>query len=342
MHKKIFVSFPLNVPGIYKPLLKQGYELILGANPSPPVTSESKDYSEVELIEKFGDIDAVLACPRLPITKRVLISAEKLLCVCQRGIGFDNVDLETASELGILVTNAPVELEFVSAAEHTVALILALAKKLKTVSELLQLEATAYFDERVSTLTLRGKTIGIIGLGRIGTRVANLLRSFDVKLLVYTRTQDLDKAKSLGVELVDLEVLLRESDFVTIHVPLTEHTRHMIGAEELALMKKTAYIINTARGAIINEKALIKALKTGKIAGAALDVLEKEPVNSNNPLLKMDNVIITPHIAGRNAECLIEGEKTAVDNCVKILNGEIPDHLVNPEAVQKWRGKLLT
>ncbi|MEM3703020.1 MAG: NAD(P)-dependent oxidoreductase [Candidatus Bathyarchaeia archaeon] len=320
--------------------MKEGCELILGSVPSHPITSEIKEYTEDELIEKCRDVDAILSTPRLPLTKKVLSSARRLFCICQRGIGVDNVDIETACGLGVLVTNAPIELEFVGVAEHMVALILALAKKLKTVSNLLRLGASAYFNELVNTVTLKGKTVGIIGLGRIGTRVAALLRPFNVRLLGYVRTRDWEKAKSLGVQLVDLDVLLAESDFVTIHVPLTAQTRHMIGEKELALMKNTAYIINTARGAIIDEVALINALKSGKIAGAALDVFEKEPITPDNPLLKMDNVIITPHIAGRNSETLIEGEKLAVENCLKLLKGIIPEHVINPNAIPKWKERM--
>jgi len=332
----------MDYPDIYEPLIREGYEVIFGTEPSHPMASERKEYSEGELIRKCRDVDAVLASPRLHLNQRVLISATRLVGICQRGIGFNNIDIETASKLGILVTNAPVESEFVNVAEHTIALIFALAKKLKTISTLLSQGIPAYFDERVSTITLRGKTIGIIGLGRIGARVATLLRPFGVKLLGYDPYISKEKAKSIGVQLVDLNILLKESDFVTIHVPLTTETRHMIGERELALMKNTSYIVNTARGAIIDETALINALRNGKIAGAALDVLEKEPVCPDSPLLKMDNVILTPHIAGRNVESLIEGEKMAVENCLKILKGIVPEYVVNPEAIPKWKEKIST
>lgn len=330
----------MNVPQIYEPLMREGFELIFGSEPSSPIASETKEYTESELIERCRDVDVILSTPRLPLTSKVLSSAGRLVCICQRGVGVDNVDIQTASELGVLVTNAPVEIEFVSVAEHTVALILALAKKLKAASNLMVLGASAYFDDRVNTIILRGKTVGIIGLGRIGAKVAALLRPFNVKLLGYTRTRDWERAERLGVQLVDLDVLLAESDFVTIHVPLTAQTHHMISEKELALMKSTAYIINTSRGAIIDEAALINALKSGKIAGAALDVLEREPVVADNPLLKMDNVVITPHIAGRNSETLIEGEKLAVENCLKILKCTIPEYVINPNAIPKWKERM--
>jgi D-3-phosphoglycerate dehydrogenase len=341
VQKRIFICFPLESIEMYNPLVDEGCELIFGAKPSHPVVGESKEYTESELIEKCQNVTALLASPRVPISGRVLNSAAQLVCICQRGIGFDNVDVQTASKLGILITNAPIELEFVSVAEHTVALILALAKKLKIASKIPCEGKEAYFDERLSTITLSGKTVGIIGLGRIGIKVAALLRPFNVKILGCTRTRiSEEKAKNIGIQQVDLDVLLKESDFITIHVPLTPETRHMISEREFNLMKNTAYIINTSRGAVIDEAALIKALKNGKIAGAALDVVEEEPITPDNPLLKMENVIITPHIAGRGPETIIEGEKVAVESCLKILRGVVPENVVNPEAIPKWRERI--
>lgn len=342
MRKRVFVSFPLlNLLPLYENLKAEGCEVVFGCSPSLPLVSERREYSESEIVEKCRDVHAIISAPRLRITSRVLNSMQKLVCICQRSIGFDNVDLEAASRLGVLVTNAPVESDFVSVAEHTVALILALAKKLKIISSILPKEGAAiYYDERVNTLTLKTKTIGIIGLGRIGAKVAALLHPFNVRLLGYDPYISAEKAKTLDVQLTDLRTLLEESDFVTIHIPLTAKTYHMISVKELAVMKETACIINTARGGIIDENSLIAALEDHRIMGAALDVLEHEPIASNHPFLKMDNVIITPHIAGRNSESLIDGEKKAIENCLKILNGKVPEDTVNPEAVPKWREKL--
>lgn len=338
MSKRVFISFPINLPEIYEPLRGEECETIFGAEPASPIASERKEYSESEIIEKCKDVCAILGSPRLRLPAKVLKAMDKLLCICNRGIGFDNVDIEAASDLGILVTNAPIEEDFISVAEHTLALILALAKRLKAVSELMLKEGpSAYYDERVDTMILNGKTVGIIGLGRIGSRVARLLRAFNVRLLGYDPYIPKERIRRIRVEPTSLEVLLRESDFVTIHAPLTRETYHMIGAKELSMMKKTAYIINTARGVIIDEAALIDALKSGIIAGAALDVVEKEPISIDNPLLKVDNVLLTPHIAGRNSTSLIKGEKLAVENCLKILRGKVPKYVVNPEAIPKWR-----
>lgn len=338
MRKLVFISFPVNVPEIYEPLKKEGCELILGAEPAPPIVSERKRYSEDEIIERCKDAHAILSSPMVTLTARALRTMENLICICNRGIGFDNVDVKTASELGILVTNAPIKEDFICVAEHAVALILALAKKLRFISNLMVKEGPSiYYDERIDTTILNGKTVGIIGLGRIGSRVARLLRPFNVRLLGYDPYIPEEKIRGMRVQPVNLETLLKESDFITIHVPLTHETYHMIGEKELAMMKKTAYIINTARGAIIDEAALINALKSGTIAGAALDVVEKEPISMGNPLLGMDNVILTPHIAGRNTISLIKGEKLAVENCLKILRGKVPKYVVNSEAIPRWR-----
>ncbi|MEM2320584.1 MAG: hydroxyacid dehydrogenase [Candidatus Bathyarchaeia archaeon] len=338
MQKRVFIAFPMNIPEIYKPLRDEGFELIFGAEPAPPIVSRGNRYAEDEIIRRCRDVHAILGSPGLTLTARALKSMKSLICVCNSGIGVDKIDIKAASELGILIANAPVKENIISVAEHTVALILALAKKLRIIPEIMAKEGpSAYFDERVDTIVLAGKTVGIIGLGRIGSRVAKLLRPFQVRILGYDPYIPEERLRRIGVKPTNLETLLRESDFVTIHAPLTEETYHMIGFKELATMKKTAYIVNTARGAIIDEKAFINALKNGMIAGAALDVVEKEPITTDNPLLKMENVILTPHIAGRNSTSIIEGEKLAVKNCLRILRGRIPRHIVNPEAIPRWR-----
>ncbi len=182
---------------------------------------------------------------------------------------------------------------------------------------------------------LLGKTVGIIGLGNIGRKVAEKISGFKVKLFAYDPYVDKKIAQQINVELVDLETLLKESDIVTIHAALTRETKHMIGENELKLMKKTAFIINTARGAIIDEKALIKALKEGWIAGAALDVFEEEPPNPDNPLLKMDNVLVTPHFASCTFEAYQREAIMAAEEVLRVLKGEPPKFIANPEVSRR-------
>ncbi|MDP2916594.1 MAG: NAD(P)-dependent oxidoreductase, partial [Dehalococcoidia bacterium] len=193
-----------------------------------------------------------------------------------------------------------------------------------------------------STL-LYGKTVGIVGLGRIGSRVARLLAPFGVKLLAFSPHAAPEKAQSLGVKLVDLDTLLKESDFVTLHAVQNAQTRGMIGEARLRLMKPTAYLINTARGGLVNESALAKALKEGWIAGAALDVFEPEVPRPDNPLLDEDfyfKTLYTPHAAGLNPDNEWQLPVVQMENCVTALRGEIPKYVVNPDVIPKWRERI--
>jgi phosphoglycerate dehydrogenase-like enzyme len=186
---------------------------------------------------------------------------------------------------------------------------------------------------------LLGKTVGIIGMGNVGRKVAEKISEFNVKLLAYDPYIDPKVAEKINVKLVDLDTLLKESDVVTIHATLTEETKHLIGEKELRSMKKTAFIINTARGAIIDEKALIKALKEGWIAGAALDVFEQEPPSPDNPLLKMDNVLVTPHFASCTYEAYQREAFMAAEEVLRILKGESPKFIANPEVLNQTNRK---
>ena len=337
MGKKVYVASPVDPTlEVYRQIREEGYEVSFGR---PPWVGDGK-YTEDEILESCRDVDAVISSPRIPLSGKVLKSATKLSCISQAGVGVDKIDIRTASRLGILVANAPIEWDVMNVAEHTVAFILALAKKLKQIPIFLE-RGISLWDKRMDTIYLgKGSCIGIIGLGRIGSKVAELLRPFGVKLLGYDPYVPKDKAKRLDVKLVDLKTLLKESDFVTIHVPLTSETHHLIGARELALMKKTSYLINTSRGGVVDEAALIAALRDKKIAGAALDVVEDEPLKPSHPLFHFENVLLTPHIAGRSTESAKESARMAVKNCLKMLKGIVPESVVNPEAIPKWRERL--
>lgn len=289
------------------------------------------EYSEEELIEEVNDVDAVLTTSRNRFTRKVIESAEKLKIISKYGGKPGNIDIKSATEKGIIVTWTPDTYED-SVAEHTVALILALNKKICFMTR--HVRNGLWRNKSVTVLhELLGKTVGIIGLGSIGSKVMKKLKGFDVELLGYVRNtlQKMELYKDGGISFVDLGVLLDRADIVTIHVTLTEETRGLIGEKELRQMKKSAFIINTSRGPIIDELALVEALKKGWIAGAALDVFESEPPSYNNPLLSLDNVIFSPHIAAWTHESLRKQASMATEDVIDFLEGKRPKHILNPE-----------
>ena len=287
-------------------------------------------YTESQLIEEITDVDALIITSQHHVSRKVIEAARKLKVIVKYGSkpGIDNVDIDAATEKGIVVCYTPYA-NSDSVAEHTIALTLALLKKLDTMS--FRLRQGKWRDKSLLGSELLGKTVGIIGLGSVGCKVAEKIRGFGVKLTAYDPYVSKETAKRVGVRLVDLETLLKESDILTIHAALTERTVHLIGEKELKLVKKSAFIINTARGAIIDEKALIKALKEGWIAGAALDVFEEEPPKPDNPLLKMDNVLVTPHFASCTYEAYQREAFMAAEEVLRVLQGMKPNFVVNPE-----------
>ena len=291
-------------------------------------------YTEEKLIREIKDVDALIITSQQHVTRKVIQAANKLKVIVKYGSkpGIDNVDLDVATEKGIFVCYTP-HANSDSVAEHAIALILALLKKLCITCS--QLKQGKWRDKSLLGYELLGKTVGIIGLGNIGRKVAEKISGFKVKLLAYDPYIKEEAAKQINVRLVDLETLLKKSDIVTIHAALTKETEHMIGERELKLMKKTAFIINTARGAILDEKALIKALKEGWIAGAALDVFEEEPPSPDNPLLKMDNVFVTPHFASCTYEAYRKEAFMAAEEVLRVLKGKIPKFIANPEVLRK-------
>jgi D-3-phosphoglycerate dehydrogenase len=287
-------------------------------------------YTEDKLIKEIKDVDALIITSQHHITRRTLQAAKRLKVIVKYGSkpGIDNVDVEAAAEKGIVVCYTP-GANSDSVAEHTIALILALLKRLWITSS--QLKQGKWRDRSLLGYELLGKTIGIVGLGTIGCKVAEKVRGFKAKLLAYDPYVPEELARQVGVGLVDLKTLLKESDIVTIHAALTKETEHLIGEEELGLMKRSAFIVNTARGAIIDKRALIKALKEGWIAGAALDVFEEEPPKPNNPLLKMNNVLATPHFASCTHEAYRKEALMAAEEVLRVFEGKIPKFVTDPK-----------
>jgi len=281
--------------------------------------------SPESLREAVDDYEALIVRSETRVTAEVIRQASKLQVIGRAGIGVDNIDVEAASEKGIVVVNAPTG-NIISAAEHTIGLMLALARNIPQAD--LALRGGSWDRARFMGIELRGKTLGIIGLGQVGAEVARRARGLEMHVLAHDPFVPEERARVLGAELVPLEDLLRQSDFVSLHATLTDITANLIGEAELRMMKPSARVINTARGGIVQEEALYKALAEGWIAGAALDVFNEEPTTAHK-LFASDKVIVTPHLAASTAEAQ---ERVAVDvaeQVVAVLKGEPARYAVN-------------
>ncbi len=285
--------------------------------------------SEDEMIEAIQGMEAVFACDADPLTRRVLESADKLKVISRFGVGYDKVDMEAATELGIAVTVCPVHI--VTVAEHAVFLMLSLAKQFPRIDAHVR---AGGWRENLRTVEVDQKTVGIVGFGRIGPVSARLLGGWGVRRLVSDPYIPESKITDAGCEPASLDTILREADFITLHCALTEETRHLIGVDEIKKMKESAYLVNTARGQVVDSQALIAALKEGWIAGAGLDVFEQEPLAQDNPLLQAPNLLVTPHIAGWSSESVERIARTAFENGIRVLQGRKPIYAVNPEVCE--------
>ncbi len=282
---KILVSDPIAEQGVE--LLRKHHEVVVALGLKPD-----------ELCAKIGGFHALVVRSETKVTKDVINAGRNLRVIGRAGVGVDNIDLDAATQKGIVVVNAPAS-NTISAVEHTMALMLALARQIPQAHT--SLTGGRWDRAKFMGVELRGKALGIIGLGRVGYEVARRARAFEMHLLGYDPFISPDRAKAAGIEMVTLEDMLVRSDFLSVHTPLTGATRALIGAKELATMKKTARVLNVARGGIIDETALTEALANGTIAGAALDVYSKEPI-TDLPLFKSDKIVVTPHLGASTEE----------------------------------------
>jgi len=299
--------------------------------------THSGSMSEEELLKLVPDVDIIVVDGRTRITSRVIDSASRLKAIVRTGIGLDNIDVNAATRRGVYVIFPPYS-EVEAVAEHTILLMLAVSRNLVVADKEMR-RGNYWFRTKVLGTELAGKVLGLIGLGRIGCRVALIAsKGFGMKVIAYDPYVNKERAKQCNADLVSLEELLVKSDFISIHAVLTKETFHLINEERLKLMKRTAFIINTARGAIIDEKALYKALTEKWIAGAALDVFEDEPnIDPNNPLFKLENVVVTPHIGGYTQEAAERIGKELSECIKKVLRGEIPpiENIANKEVLRR-------
>ncbi len=310
-------------------MLYEYCEIDLNEKPDPPTREE--------LLEHVKGKDGLLCLLTDKIDKEVFDAAPDLKVVSTYSVGYDHIDVEEATKRGIYVTNTPGVLTE-AVADLTWGLILAVARRIVEADNLIKQGGWkgAWSPTFMLGREVYGKVLGIIGLGRIGTAVARRAKGFNMKVLYYDRKRREELEKELGVEYRSIEEILKEADIVSLHVPLTKETYHMIGEKELKMMKPTAILINTARGAVVDTNALIKALEEGWIAGAGLDVFEKEPLPEGHPITKFKNVVLTPHIGSATFETRAKMAELAVDNLISVLKGEEPKALVNPE-VKKIR-----
>ncbi len=285
--------------------------------------------TEEEMIALLEGVDAVLA-DLDPFTARVLLAADRLKVISRPGVGYDAIDVNAATARGVAVCTTPGANRH-SVAELTLALILQCARKIMEN----EAEVRRGGWDRVVGKEIAGSTLGIVGLGTIGKEVAQRARAFEMRVLAYDLMQDQQFAEEHQVTHVSLEQLLRESDYVSLHVFLDQRTHHLMNAERLAMMKPTAYLINTARGPVVDEEALIQALKEKRIAGAALDVFAHEPLPTDSPLRALENVYLYPHLAGSTQEVFRASGMMAAENAIRVLRGERPLHIVNPEVLKQ-------
>jgi D-3-phosphoglycerate dehydrogenase / 2-oxoglutarate reductase len=286
---------------------------------------------EVERI-RIAKTAEVLVASMTPLTDSFLSSLPELVGLVRTGIGVDTVDLRAATELGIVVANVP---DFCrdEVAEHTLGLILAVSRKIARADRKVRQGQWRGLVQReiLPIYRLRGRTLGLIGMGKIGRTVAQKAQALGMTVIACDPYLSPAEAKQLGVSLLSLEELLPYADIVSLHVPLTPETRHLINARTLALMKPQAFLINVARGAIVDEIALEAALEEGRLAGAALDVLEVEPPPPSHPLFKFENLVFTSHFASCSVEAFADLRRQVSEQVAQILRGQFPTHLVNSE-----------
>jgi len=326
---KVFVS--RNIPGTSLERLKNSGNEVSISEFDRPATAE-------ELLERGKGCDAVMTLLTDKIDGEVLDAiGPQLKIVSNYAVGFDNVNVDEATERGVVVTNTPSDEVNEAVAEHTWALMLALARRIVEADEATRRGAYKGWEPGIFLGTnMVGKTLGVIGLGNIGAMTARRARGWKMRVLYNKRSRDENAEKELGVEFADIDRLYAESDFISLHVPLTDETRHMINKNAFDKMKKGVILVNTARGPIVNEQDLVDAIRDGKLRGAGLDVYDNEP-NIHPELVAMENVIVTPHIASATWEAREKMGHMAVDAILKVFAGVKPENIVNNNVWDKRR-----
>ena len=300
-----------------------------------------KSYENTVTPEQIVGIDGLsLIYPHIT-SETFTQGADTLTIIARCGAGYDRVDIDACTEANVVVVNAPDALRFPTASA-SVMFILVLSKRLSLMERIVR---TGQWDlrEDVKGFEPRGRTLGILGFGSIGQELARLVEPFEMKVLAYDPYIKPVVAEKLGVELTSLEHILKEADFVSLHCLLTEETRGLIGANELAMMKPTAYLINMARGPVVDHNALVDALRNRRIAGAGLDVFYREPLPVDDPLIQLDNVVLTPHWAAGTLDVFRDAGTSNIVDMLSVSQGQLPKHIINPEVIERsgFKRKLL-
>jgi D-3-phosphoglycerate dehydrogenase len=297
----------------------------------------AKQGDEEELLSLAPEVDAILTCWK-PVTQAVLERATRCVIVSRYGVGLDNIAVEDATRLGMIVTNVPdFCLEEVS--DHAMALLLGCARRIGLFARATR-SGRWNLDEGRPIHRLRGQTLGLVGFGNTARALVPKAQGFGLKVIAYSPRLDPEACEALGVEPCGWDELLERADYLSLHVPLTSETRHLIDARTLRAMRATAYLINTSRGAVIDEQSLHQALTDGSIAGAGLDVLAEEPPPPDHPLLALDNVVATPHAAFYSVAAIEELERSAAQNVAAVLRGELPKNVINRNVVEQVNCRL--
>ncbi|MBE0521556.1 MAG: phosphoglycerate dehydrogenase [Candidatus Methanoperedenaceae archaeon] len=319
---KVLVSDPISDKGIE--ILKKEVEVdvLTGLEPS-------------ELVKKIGEYEALIVRSETKVTKEVIEAGKSLKIIGRAGVGVDNIDVAAATGKGIIVVNAP-EGNTISAAEHTIAMMMAMSRNIPQANA--SLKNKKWDRKKFMGVEVRDKTLGVVGLGRIGAEVAKRAQGMEMKILAYDPFITPGRAGELGVELTTVEDIVKRADYITVHTPLTKETTNLIGAKQFGMMKKGARIINCARGGIINEEALAKAVHDGTVASAAIDVFVKEPP-FDSPLLENDNIIVTPHLGASTEEAQVNVAVSVAEQVINVHKGRPVKNAINmpyvkPEVMQ--------
>ena len=314
---KVLYTYPTGQQGMDIVLEVATIKMLRDQYPPPiPITED-------ELLKEIADVDAVVNVGSVPMDRKIIEASKNLKIIARHGLGYETIDVEAASERNIVVTRATAQGPY-PVAEFTIGLLLALSKKY--IPAHASVKSGKWESLKFKGSEARAKTLGIIGLGAIGSTVARMATlGLQMNVIAYDPYVSEEKASEVGAKLVELPNLLRESDYISVHAAVTKESKGLLGKKEFDLMKKGVFVINCARGEMFDEKALYEALSSGKVAGAALDVLTEEPPPRDNPILGLENVILTPHAAGVTDESLERMSISIAENIVNIAQGRLPN-----------------